>query len=344
MDFVVEHLTIDFNAPGTIAGLAVSALILYLLALSIYRLTSHPLAKFPGPKIAAATSWYEFYYDWWLQGQYIFEIERMHNKYGPIVRINPEELSIHDPAAYNEIFVTESKRRTDNYNSFLQGVGFEGSHLLTVDHDLHRRRRKPLNPFFSRLGISRLEPVIVQSVKKLVARLELLKGSNTVVRLDHAFTALTGDVIGKVCCDDKEIFLDDPDFASWCFSNHYPIAMKHIMAAKQEKLENDRKGTQASDSISLFRHIINSDMPESERSSERLAKEAQILLAAGTESISRTLGYISYFILANPSLHSRLEEELEMPMSKYPEVVPTWAELEKVPILQAIIKESLRSV
>ena len=44
---------------------------------------------------------------------------------GPIIRVNPEELSIHDPEAYNEIYVTESKRRTDNHQPFSQGIGFD---------------------------------------------------------------------------------------------------------------------------------------------------------------------------------------------------------------------------
>ena len=109
------------------------------------------------------------------------------------------------------------------------------------------------------------------------------------------------------------------------------------MEAKREKLENNKK-----DGTSLFRYIVNSDMPESERSDERLAKEAQVLLGGGTATTARTMSFISYFILANPSIRSRLENELREPMSRYPEIVPTWTELEKVPILQALIKEGLR--
>ncbi len=52
------------------------------ITLVIYRLCLSPLAEVPGPKLAAATGWYEFYYDCLLAGKYIFEIERMHNTYG----------------------------------------------------------------------------------------------------------------------------------------------------------------------------------------------------------------------------------------------------------------------
>lgn len=54
----------------------------YVLALLIYRLWLSPLAKFPGPKIAAATLWYETYHDAFRWGQYTFEIAKMHERYG----------------------------------------------------------------------------------------------------------------------------------------------------------------------------------------------------------------------------------------------------------------------
>ena len=53
-----------------------------LAATGYYRIYLHPLAKFPGPKLAALSHWYEAYYDVLKKGQYIFEIERMHQKYG----------------------------------------------------------------------------------------------------------------------------------------------------------------------------------------------------------------------------------------------------------------------
>ena len=81
MDSLINRLTNHFHALPLAASLA-ALLVLYYLALFIYRLTFDPLAKFPGPKIAAVTFWYEFYYDWWCQGKYVFEIEKMHREYG----------------------------------------------------------------------------------------------------------------------------------------------------------------------------------------------------------------------------------------------------------------------
>jgi hypothetical protein len=50
--------------------------------LAIYRLYFHPLSRFPGPKLAAITSWYEFYYDVILDGNFYFHKKKLHQKYG----------------------------------------------------------------------------------------------------------------------------------------------------------------------------------------------------------------------------------------------------------------------
>lgn len=65
-----------------IYGAIAVGFVLYFASLVIYRLYFHPLAGFPGPKIAAATRWYEFYYDVIKRGKYVYKIEEMHKKYG----------------------------------------------------------------------------------------------------------------------------------------------------------------------------------------------------------------------------------------------------------------------
>ena len=93
---------------------------------------------------------------------------------------------------------------------------------------------------------------------------------------------------------------------------------------------------------SIFRHIVSSDMPDSERSVERLSREAMVLFGAGTATTARTMGFMSYYILNNSHMRERLGNELKDIMADYPQNLPKWSDLEKLPYLQAIIKEGLR--
>ena len=69
-----------------------------------------------------------------------------------------------------------------------------------------------------------------------------------------------------------------------------------------------------------------------------------VLLGAGTATTARTLGFISYYILAYPHIKERLQKELESVTAGFPEKPPKWVDLEKVVYLQAVIKEGLRLV
>lgn len=74
------------NVVVSFALLGILSLLAYWTFLVAYRLILSPLAGFPGSKIAAATHYYEFYFNWWCQGKYIFEIEKMHERYGGWIR------------------------------------------------------------------------------------------------------------------------------------------------------------------------------------------------------------------------------------------------------------------
>ena len=83
-------------------------------------------------------------------------------------------------------------------------------------------------------------------------------------------------------------------------------------------------------------------MPESELSDGRLAREGQVILGAATLTTARTIGYISYYILARPEIRLKLHVELQNVMLGWPQRVPTLTEIEQLPYLQALIKEGLR--
>jgi hypothetical protein len=67
--------------------LAFVGFIAWFLCLVLYRLFLHPLRNVPGPKLAAATGWYEFYQDVILDGHYLHDYPRLHAKYGACVPV-----------------------------------------------------------------------------------------------------------------------------------------------------------------------------------------------------------------------------------------------------------------
>lgn len=101
-----------------------AALVIAWLFVLVKRLFFHPLRNVPGPKLAAATGWYEFYFDVIRGGAFSKQFAGFHEKYGKsvgrvssfhlclwlnmcivassIIRISPNHVHINDPGFYNE--------------------------------------------------------------------------------------------------------------------------------------------------------------------------------------------------------------------------------------------------
>lgn len=75
--FINIYVLISFTGK-----IAAASAVVYCFSLATYRLLFSPIAGFPGPKLAALTNLYEFYYDFFGNGKYIFQIKKMHDKYG----------------------------------------------------------------------------------------------------------------------------------------------------------------------------------------------------------------------------------------------------------------------
>jgi hypothetical protein len=80
-DLIMATL-MDLLQSQMIPLLLLFSVCLYCVSLGFYRLYLSPLAKFPGPKLAALTYWVEVYHDVFRRGQYTFEIVKMHQRYG----------------------------------------------------------------------------------------------------------------------------------------------------------------------------------------------------------------------------------------------------------------------
>ena len=66
-----------------LAAVSAAGLALWWVASALYRLYLHPLSRYPGPSVVAvSSSWYEWHWNYRKHGEMIFELERLHKKYG----------------------------------------------------------------------------------------------------------------------------------------------------------------------------------------------------------------------------------------------------------------------
>lgn len=119
------------------------------------------------------------------------------------------------------------------------------------------------------------------------------------------------------------------------------VRLLRRLQASIVKIDKIRSSTvYAEETRTIFHRLLQSELPESEKSSARLAEEAQNLLAAGTDSTANTLSAITYHLLSNPHILQKLQSELQ---DAIPEgSLPVFSKIESLPYLSAVIQEGLR--
>lgn len=187
-----------------------ATLILYLVFLSLHRLYLNPLCSIPGPRWAALTDHYQTYYNVIKGGQFLFAIEELHHRYGPLIRIGPNEVHINDPEFYDQIYSLQG--RWDKDPAFVNQFDNTDSAFGTVAHDLHRIRRRAFQSFFSKQKIASLEPMIQSIVGKLCRRLEGFAGQDKVAPIRHAYECLTNDVVMEYTLGKSDHSVEHPEF------------------------------------------------------------------------------------------------------------------------------------
>jgi cytochrome P450 len=348
----------------------------YLLWVVLDRLYLSPIARFPGPKLAALTHLYEFYWDTLCCGQFTFQIGRLHEKYGPIVRISPTELHINDPDYYEVLYSRDSPR--NKYEYYQKTLNAPLALLNTIDHHLHRQLRAQLNPFFSSARIRRQEPAIKALVNKLCRRLEELKNTGQPLNIEHALTCYTTDVITDYSMGDGYHYLDAPDFlpqwhgtlngtaktmvfirpVAWAlplllalpegvtawlnpgmelFFDFQRRCRKMIKRIVAAHNEKGNQGVQNGGFVNIFDDILRSDLPAKNKSETRLAQEMQVLVSAGAETTAKAITYILFYLLNDPETMAKLKAELETVGED-----PALIQLEQLPYLTGVMLEGIR--
>jgi cytochrome P450 len=94
-------------------------------------------------------------------------------------------------------------------------MGMEEAMFSTIPNDLHRSRRTPLNPFFSKKAILECEDVVHDKVERLCRRIKQAANTDEPLDLSRGFRALSVDVVTDYSFNNPLNLLEQDDFGSW---------------------------------------------------------------------------------------------------------------------------------
>lgn len=112
-----------------------------------------------------------------LHGDLATKVLELHQKYGPVVRIAPDELSYTSGTAWKKIY---GQRFPAEFEKCLDGRGIAGpnmkntkvSGIVTAPHERHARLRRAILPAFSDRALKEQEGFLQLYTDKLVAQLQ----------------------------------------------------------------------------------------------------------------------------------------------------------------------------
>ncbi|EXJ53332.1 uncharacterized protein A1O5_13425 [Cladophialophora psammophila CBS 110553] len=315
----------------------------YLVSLAIYRLYCSPIAQFPGPKLAALSRWYEFYHEVALRGQFTFHIAELHRKYGPIVRINPQELHASDSEFWDTLY---GPGRVDKYDDCSNRLNIPRSIFSTADYNLHVLRKAPLLPLFSKKRIADFQPVIREKLDILCTKIDGYVASGRPWAINRALTAFSGDVITTYVFSESYQHLESPDFnetfhepfmatsevghvalqfkwlyplmnalPAWLVLKMQPQIFLVLQLGKDSiptdfdaKLKAILSGTakENPDHPTILYELVRGDLPPQEKQIDRLNEEAQLLVAAGLTPSSWAMSVAALHIVRSRHIYEQL--------------------------------------
>ena len=191
---------IPVAAKWTAIGFA--AVCLYGVCRLVYNVFFHPLRAFPGPLANRITVLPKLSH--LVSGRLPYYVTSLHEQYGSVVRIAPNELAFTDPRAWKDIY---SRKGGGSYEmphdlEFYNATGSHTTSIISSTREEHDPVRKLLSPGFSDRAMRAQEPIISGYVDLLVDRLrdKCIEGPNPSqsVNMRDWIAYTTFDIIGHL--------------------------------------------------------------------------------------------------------------------------------------------------
>ncbi|KAJ3518703.1 hypothetical protein NM688_g9401 [Phlebia brevispora] len=351
---LTSHLHLSnaiITAFSTFHGTLCSSILLYRLS------PLHSLYQFPGP-VFCKISKVSFA---WISShgtQHVY-VRQLHDKYGDIVRIGPNEISIRDVSLINAVMGTQGLPKGPS----LAGRTFQSKFTSLIglrDPHAHFIRRKPWNRALNMSAIKEFQPILTARAAQLV---ESVGQQQDIFDLSRWFGFFTYDFMcDMVFGGGSEMLREgDPqqhwdrmqkaidalmwlDHLPWLadYARKFPRSVATISNGRMSGIKRiERRKNEGVSRKDLMYSLSNEDIGGDTPPHEIVLLEGFLAIVAGSDTTSGVLSNVFYYLLSNPEVYKRLQSEVDRyyPTSEDsldPQYYP------QMPYLDAVINETLR--
>lgn len=338
----------------------------------IYNIFFHPLAKFPGPKLWAASRIpHELAY---CRGRIITKLSALHEKYGEVVRVSPTALSFIHPDAWIDVYTRKQGQKLfpkdpSRYGKMMWVDG--APDIFSADDEaVHDRLRRLLIPVFSDKVPGDQEALIQGHVDILINRLrEKAHDPSSQGKIDISawLNWATFDMIGDLAFGEPFGCLQAGEYHPWValvFDNVKAVsimsaikqfpwidaviqyllsgvmarAIRHHQALTIEKV--DRRLEKKARRGDFMDVILMHRGTDKEMTRNEIYANSNLLIMAGSESSAAAMAGLLYYLDRYPEANRRLKNNIRSKFSSEKEIsIEAVAEL---PYLTAVLQEAMR--
>lgn len=291
-------------------------------------------------------------------------LKRLHDKYGPVVRVAPDELSYADSQSWKDIYGSHPSRPKGMRKDVDFIRAFEDEDLpatiLTADEAHAAKLRRVFASAFSRQALAAHEQSIVRYADALVQK--LYGSEQRPVDIVDLYKYTLFEIQFNLQMSESLSLLDSPDYAPWVQSQlgfmragttvgalaSFPWIRKISVFLMPKIIQAQKK---------LFSHVLHAKMnlrlSTTESKNDIMSKQSDkglseadiranmhVLLIAGNDTTSSLLAGLTVFLLNNRVVLEKLKRQIRSRFPDDSEIIR--AALNDFPFLDACIKETLR--
>ncbi|KAL2188162.1 cytochrome P450 [Thermothelomyces heterothallicus CBS 203.75] len=333
-------MAIALSMTATLVAIVFVSTILWHI---LQRRYFHPLRSAPGPwlnsisELPAALAL--------VAGNQHVYYQYLHERYGPVVRVSPNELSFISVEAREEIYgLRKGGLNMEKSPIFLGAVGSVDGQTgvsLAVNKE-HARQRRALGYLFTNSALAHLEGLTQAQIHKFISKLKSMAAEGQAVDVSDWYTYLVFDIMGELCFGEPFGCLDQGSATEWSTSvikvfvaATWTQAIRRISgvgtcleslltrllvprqaaAWREIHLRNSREKTlrrladPERDHGDFVHQILNSHSAKSLSQTE-IVLNMGLFISAGSDTTATALTGWTYFVCTHPAAYRRLVGEV----------------------------------